>query len=239
MVRLFLGWGWRGADWLRGFLLPCFLFPCLPFPGCLAPGREFWSGRLQRTGPVPGTGRWVGLEGIPFSFARFFASGSRFLCFIASCFIAYHSRGAWHTGREFWSGRLRRTGPVPGTGRWAGLGGISFSFARFFASGFRFLCFLASCFIAYHSRGAWHRGESFGRGGCVGQARCQAPEGGSDWGDSLFFRHFLSPLSVAAFRVSLCCFPCFAFLACSLPPAGRPWRGIIVRIWRNHWRRTS
>jgi len=26
-----------------------------------------------------------------------------------------------------------------------------------------------------HSRGAWHRGESFGLGGCVGQARCQAP----------------------------------------------------------------
>ena len=53
--------------------------------------------------------------------------------FLRSCFLAYHSRAAWHTGREFGSGRLRRTGPVPGTGRWVGLGRSPFSFVLSFA----------------------------------------------------------------------------------------------------------
>ncbi len=66
----------------------------------------------------------VGVCGVPLLAFCFLAS-----TFLASCFLAYHSRGAWHTGREFRSGWLRRTGPVPGTGRWVGLGGFPFSFA--------------------------------------------------------------------------------------------------------------
>ena len=102
-----------GGSFAYQFLLT---IPCLPFPGCLAHGESVSVGVVASDRPDArhrSEYRWVGC--VP---------SSLFSLPTNSClpFPAYHSRGAWHTGRVYRSWWLRRTGPMPGTDR--GIGGV-------------------------------------------------------------------------------------------------------------------